>query len=91
MHTYIPTYKHTYTHTHTYKQTIHTYVQGCYERWGMYGHTDDLQRFALLSWAALEVGLDHQNKKTVLSIVLVNSKYTRALTFFFLHPGPVRR
>eukprot|EP00802_Teleaulax_amphioxeia_P009246 Tamp_09262.p1 GENE.Tamp_09262~~Tamp_09262.p1 ORF type:complete len:705 (-),score=126.08 Tamp_09262:87-2000(-) len=33
----------------------HVFVQqGCYERWGMYGHSDDLQRFALLSWAALE-------------------------------------
>ena len=30
------------------------HVQGCYERWGMYGHNDDLKRFALLSWAALE-------------------------------------
>ena len=33
----------------------HVFVQqGCYERWGMYGHNDDLMRFALLSWAALE-------------------------------------
>jgi hypothetical protein len=33
----------------------HVFVQqGCFERHGMYGHGDDLQRFTLLSWAALE-------------------------------------
>jgi len=33
----------------------HVFVQhGSYERHGMYGHPDDLMRFALLSWAALE-------------------------------------
>eukprot|EP00960_Hanusia_phi_P044910 756901-Hanusia_phi.AAC.1 len=33
----------------------HVFVQNsCYERSGMYGHHDDLMRFALLSWAALE-------------------------------------
>jgi len=33
----------------------HVFVQnGCYERHGMYGHNDDLMRFTVLSWAALE-------------------------------------
>jgi len=33
----------------------HVFVQqGCFERQGMYGHNDDLMRFTLLAWAALE-------------------------------------
>jgi len=33
----------------------HVFVsQGCFERHGFYGHSDDLNRFALLAWAALE-------------------------------------
>ena len=59
--------KHTIEYFHKWHETVpaadgfpaqgidHVFVQqGCYERWGMYGHSDDLMRFCLLAWAACE-------------------------------------